>query len=224
MSDEKLVQALRGAVIALAHAATKDSTYQRAYEQTSDALAEYVAHESRAQPASKWPNALTQLGFPHPESILEYLHAIDVEVARITGDEGEDSSLKVLSRLPDYQPAQPASVPLKEWMRDRAKLTELAEHLESVGWRPGPTGDAECYDQGAAMAAEIVRVIIARRSFEAQPASVADGFASWGDWLESMTDDELITIFYHYPDAANRMKRLLAAAPQPAKESENVTK
>lgn len=54
----------------------------------------------------------------------------------------------------------------------------------------------------------------------AQPASVADGFASWGDWLESLTDDELVTIFYHYPDAANRMKRLLAATPQPAKESD----
>jgi hypothetical protein len=53
-----------------------------------------------------------------------------------------------------------------EWMHDRAKLTELAEHLESVAWRPDSQGDPQCFDQGAAMAAEIVRHVISVRLFD----------------------------------------------------------
>lgn len=46
------------------------------------------------------------------------------------------------------------------WMRDKVKVVELAEHLEAIGWRPDSYGDPECYDQGAAMAADVIRKVL----------------------------------------------------------------
>lgn len=104
--------------------------------------------------------------------------------------------------------------------------TKLADALRELLDSHDHAVECDYADQRAADEREAAARVAARESLaahdsaRAQPASVADGFASWGDWLESLTDDELVTIFYHYPDAANRMKRLLAATPQPAKESD----
>lgn len=47
-----------------------------------------------------------------------------------------------------------------EWMRDRAKVEELATYLESIGWRPDSMGEAECCDQAAAMSADVLRNVL----------------------------------------------------------------
>lgn len=49
---------------------------------------------------------------------------------------------------------------LPDWMRDRAKVEELRQHLEAAGWRPDATGNPECFDQGAAMAADVIRLVL----------------------------------------------------------------
>lgn len=116
---EKLAQALRPAFVT-AQSCGPDSKYelvfkfrsldalQAAHRAVIDFLAEIdCAHESRAQPAS-WPVELQAVGFNDAAAVIGYMDDIDAEVARITGDEGEDSSLQVLRRMPDYQPAQPA--------------------------------------------------------------------------------------------------------------------
>ena len=41
------------------------------------------------------------------------------------------------------------------------RFAELLEHLESIGWAPDKHGDAECVDQGAAMAANAIRTLLA---------------------------------------------------------------
>jgi len=46
------------------------------------------------------------------------------------------------------------------WMRDRKQVEELASHLENVGWAQDERGDVQCMDQGAAMAAEVVRKVL----------------------------------------------------------------
>lgn len=46
------------------------------------------------------------------------------------------------------------------WMRDLEKVKGLAEHLESIGWRANHKGDVDCYDQGSAMAADVIRKIL----------------------------------------------------------------
>lgn len=46
------------------------------------------------------------------------------------------------------------------WMQDREQVTQLAEHLENIGWRPDARGDVDCVDQGAAMSAEVLRRVL----------------------------------------------------------------
>ena len=48
----------------------------------------------------------------------------------------------------------------KDWIRDREQVVGLADHLEQVGWRQDERGDVQCFDQGAAMAAEVIRLVL----------------------------------------------------------------
>jgi len=59
--------------------------------------------------AAQWPAELKAIGFEDAASVIGYLDDIDSEVARITGDEGDDSSLTVLRRIP-AQAAQPSVI------------------------------------------------------------------------------------------------------------------
>lgn len=60
----------------------------------------------------------------------------------------------------DLENAQPAPAVPEGWMRDAEQVEELAEHLERLGWTVDARGDAQCNDQGAAMAAEVIRKIL----------------------------------------------------------------
>ncbi len=46
------------------------------------------------------------------------------------------------------------------WMRDRAEVQNLADHLESIAWRPDSQGNPECYDQAAAMSNDVIRQVL----------------------------------------------------------------
>lgn len=48
----------------------------------------------------------------------------------------------------------------EEWMRDREQVENLATHLESIAWRPNEAGDVQCYDQAAAMSADVMRKVV----------------------------------------------------------------
>ena len=62
----------------------------------------------------------------------------------------------------------------KDWMRDREQVVGLADHLEQVGWRQGERGDVQCFDQGAAMAAEVIRLVLLPM-LDAPPPAAARG-------------------------------------------------
>lgn len=53
----------------------------------------------------------------------------------------------------------PPSVP-EGWMCDKEKVLELATHLEGIGWQMDSKDDIDCVDQGAAMAAEVIRRVL----------------------------------------------------------------
>ncbi|MDE2098360.1 MAG: hypothetical protein KGL39_13990 [Patescibacteria group bacterium] len=57
------------------------------------------------------------------------------------------------------EPSVPVSVP-EGWMRDINKVKELADHLKSIAWRPDASGDPECFDQGAAMSLDVIRLLL----------------------------------------------------------------
>jgi septal ring factor EnvC (AmiA/AmiB activator) len=43
----------------------------------------------------------------------------------------------------------------------REAVEELVAHLESVAWRPDANGDPDCYDEGQARAADMLRTLLA---------------------------------------------------------------
>ena len=87
----------------------------------------------------------------------------------VTGDdelrlETSEYVAKVRAALASKRPPPSAPVGVEElpkgWMRDRKEVVELAEHLEGEGWRQDERGDVQCFDQGSAMAAEVIRHVL----------------------------------------------------------------
>lgn len=150
-----------------------------------EAAAALEAHESRAQPAS-WPVELRAAGFNDAAAVIGYMDDIDAEVARITGDEGEDSSLQVLRRMPDYQPAQPASDFQPRFFIDHGVIHDRkrGRHVlgsqrdaETFGEPLQDTVDALNAMESATQSIGGLRVdYLDECRAQAQPASVADGW------------------------------------------------
>jgi len=68
-----------------------------------------------------------------------------------------------MDKFAEFNPEFPYMLPkvnLEGWMLDRKQVEELAKHLESQGWQMDARGDIDCVDQGAAMAAEVVRKVL----------------------------------------------------------------
>lgn len=66
---------------------------------------------------------------------------------------------------------------LDDWMRDRSQVEGLLTHLESIGWVPDAAGDPQCYDQAAAMSADLIRKVLLPMLDGAKPPArvVSDG-------------------------------------------------
>jgi len=71
-------------------------------------------HDAQPAQAAQWPDALKAVGFNDAAAVIGYLDDIDSEVARITGDEGDDSSLEVLRRMPAQAAQQDKRWPFVE--------------------------------------------------------------------------------------------------------------
>lgn len=92
---------------------------------------------------------------------------------------------RLRAQLAAQQSAEPVSVP-EGWMRDIDQVEGLASHLEHIGWIADAHGDAQCNDQGAAMAAEVIRkvlqpllVVAQTLKLNAQPVAAIDRLAEF---------------------------------------------
>ena len=191
--------------------------------------------------AAQWPAELKAIGFEDAASVIGYLDDIDSEVARITGDEGEDSSLEVLKRMPS-QAAQPWTEAEKAHMKAAAELVAEREALaQPVGvplpqeyalpgtWGSHGTGTVTAIrvnDQMFIPTNEDGGVYLDRTAaaqfFGLQPVGVPDGYKHIGwvhpVYLDQHIDAGALAIEVSQPRLSDAQVPVFvrAAAPQPA--------
>lgn len=115
-------------------------------------------------------NAMTAEGLHSKSDIAAELAHRDIEIAQ----------LRARLDAAAAAPGEPVAWP--EWMRDREKLNDLRQHLVDAGWREGADGPL-CFDQGAAMAAEVcdfvLKLLDALPAAQLTAAHSRDQFEEW---------------------------------------------